>query len=515
MRGGSAPGLDPFSAKTLKNNLKFLLSPLTHIINLSITSGVFPSVFKTAKVIPLYKSNDKANLNNYRPISLLSIISKVLEKCVKEQLQSFLENNSILSQRQFGFRKGKNSSEALFLLNKDVTELINNNKKCILLFIDLAKAFDSLDRNILFRKLECVGIRNTALKWFKSYLSDRKQVVSVCNQISDETNVNYGVVQGSTLGPLLFLVYINNLDKLNISGKLYLFADDTAVVFQGNTWEEVYRNASYDLSAIKLWFDQNILTMNVSKTKCLPIALRTNAEPPVYLKIKLHICGNIGNLSCNCQNIESVNSYKYLGVILDRKLKYEHHINSLKNKLRKMIFPFVQLSNILNEKEIKMVYCAFVQSVLQYGILAYGGTNKTLISSLSVVQKSIIKAAFQKSRRYPSHLLFTEASILTVRQIFIKTLLVYTFLHKKDVVTPIAHNYPTRNALNVGCHIPQVVKSVNYTNSFYIANFLYRNIPAEIREAEVAINVYRRLVTAWLLETGSEHAEALITSIYS
>lgn len=514
MRGGSAPGIDNFSTLTLKRNLNFIILPLTHIINLSIKFGVFPLNFKTAKVVPLYKSNDKSSFNSYRPISLLCVLSKVLEKCVKLQLQQFLENNHILAPCQFGFRKGKNSSDALFLLNKFLMESINKNRKSIILFIDLAKAFDSLDKSILFHKLECVGVRNTALKWFKSYLSDRKQIVSICGQTSDTLNVDYGVVQGSTLGPILFLIYINNIDKLNISGRIFLFADDTAVVFEGNTWEEVYRNATHDLQIIKSWFDQNVLTMNVNKTQYLPIALRTVAEPPADLKLVLHTCGNSDSNNCNCHSIERVDQYKYLGVILDSKLRYENHINYLKNKLRKVIFPFILLSQILNEKEIKMVYCAFVQSVIQYGIIAYGGTHRTILEPLSVVQKSIIKAGFQKSKQYPSEMLFRETSIFTVRQLYIKTLLIYTFLNNDLIITPIAHNYPTRNALNIGSQAPRAIKSTNFTNSYFIANILYQNIPQEIRDCEGSKIVFKRLVNSWLLETGSEHAEALITSIY-
>lgn len=515
MRGGSAPGVDGFSTLTLKNNIYYLLRPLMHIVNLSITSGVFPSSFKLAKVTPIFKTGEKSNVNNYRPISLLSVISKVLEKLVKLQLQNFLESNKILSNCQFGFRENKNPSDALFLANKRIFELLNANKKCLTVFIDLAKAFDSLDRNLLLYKLDCVGVRGVALNWFKSYLSDRKQVVSILNQVSNALDVEYGVVQGSTLGPILFLIYINNLDKLNIAGDLFLFADDTAVIFEGDTWKETYQRASTSLTLIKLWFEQNVLSMNVSKTKFLPIALRTGGEPPEDLRVVLHSCGNTLSTTCNCHSIERVDQYKYLGVIIDSKLRYEQHVISLKNKLRKIIFPFYQLSQILNLNEFKMVYCAFVQSVLNYGIVAYGGTYKTILEPLSVVQKTLIKVGLQKNKRYPTELLFKETSILTLRQLYVKTLLTYTFLHKELVLTPISHSYQTRNAQNIGIQMPRVTKSCNNTNSFFIANFLYRNIPAEIRDAEMSISSFKRLITAWLINLGSDNVEALLSSVYA
>jgi len=262
MRGGSAPGVDEFPVSILKANLSNLLPPLKHIVNLSIESGIFPELFKISKVVPLFKSGAKNVKSNYRPISLLSVVSKIIEKCVKIQLQLFLENNSLLSEKQYGFRKGKNTADPLFAINKSIIESVNNNKKALMVFIDLAKAFDSIDRNSLLKKLECIGVRGVALSWFKSYFNGRKQVVSLNGTLSDMAGVNYGVVQGSTLGPLLFLIYINNIDKLNITGELFLFADDTALLFKGSSWKDTYETASNELYLIKKYFDYNVLTLN-------------------------------------------------------------------------------------------------------------------------------------------------------------------------------------------------------------------------------------------------------------
>lgn len=225
-----------------------------------------------------------------------------------------------------------------------------------------------------------------------------------------------------------------------------------------------------------------LLPLFMVKTKYLPIALRSGSEPPNTLKITLHSCGRADSLTCGCHSIERVEYYKYLGVVLDAKLRYENHINYLKMKLRKMIFPFRQISDILNFKEIKTVYCAFVQSVLQYGIIAYGGAHKTIIEPLSVVQKVVIKVGFKKNKLYPSELLFRETSILPVRKLYVRTLIIYVFSKKDSVISPIPHSYLTRHAQNVGTYMPCIVKIVNHTNSFFIANFLYRNIPTEIRD---------------------------------
>jgi hypothetical protein len=302
MRGESAPECDDFSPKILKDHLQIPIQPLKHLINLSLSTGIFPDKFKVPKVIPLHKTRIKSDKNNYRPISLLSILVKVLEKFVKLQLQSYLELNHILSDRYFGFRRGTGTSDALFAINKTIIDFVNTHEKILLIFIDLAKAFDSIDSNILFSKLNYVGIRGIELVWFKRYLSSRSQVVSLNNVLSDERNVDYGIIQRSTLGPLLFLIYINNIDKLAISGEIFLFSDDTAVIFKGLNWDEVFKKASSELRVLRDWFTENVLSMNISKTKCMPVALRPTSKPPSppELRLVLHMCDAAGRNNCDC-----------------------------------------------------------------------------------------------------------------------------------------------------------------------------------------------------------------------
>jgi len=234
LRGGSAPGFDCISADFLKQHFNVLKIPLLHIVNTSLRTGEFPDAFKVAKVIPIYKGNDITNVANFRPISLLSVFTKVLEKIVKDQLSVYLETNNILTSCQYGFRKNKNITEAFFKLNKLINSAITSGKKLLITFFDLAKAFDSIKRSLLLKKLKLIGIKGVTLNWFKIYLSNRKQFVSINGMNSDQESVNYGVIQGSTLGPLLFLIYINNLSKIPISGDMFLFADDAAICFQGN-----------------------------------------------------------------------------------------------------------------------------------------------------------------------------------------------------------------------------------------------------------------------------------------
>lgn len=515
LRGNSAPGVDGIKASFLKEHFHILSKPLLHIVNESIRSGEFPDVFKVAKVIPLYKSNDVTCTSNFRPISLLSVFAKVIEKIVKDQLTKYLEDNDILTDTQFGFRKSKNISDALFYLNKDINSAISKNNRSLVVFLDLAKAFDSVDRENLLNKLELIGVRGKSHDWFKSYFENRRQQVSINGICSGGKSVDYGVIQGSTLGPLLFLIYINNLSKINISGKLYLFADDTAIFFENKEWKKLFDNASKDLAVVKKWFDNNTLTLNVSKTKFLPISLRDRGDI-LYDNIRIHTCGNTSSLTCGCNIIEQVSSYKYLGVVFDSKLSWNKHIEYVNKRLRKMIYAFRQLNQVLNIHELKMAYCAYIQSILEAGIIAYGGAYKSILKPLEITQKAIIKAALGVGRRYPTEDVFSNFKVFDIRQLYVRNIMLFTCKKRGEFLENPVHEYNTRCALNIGVHAPKILRSFSVTNSFVIAHYIYRNIPDELRKwNSYSIQQYKTLVNRWIVETGRDNIELIIASNYT
>jgi hypothetical protein len=514
IRGSSAPGWDSIPARLIKDNIDTLIIPLEHIINLSIHSGKFPEALKVAKVIPIHKSDSKSSIANYRPISLLTITSKILEKCVKNQLTNYLEHNHIIDNIQYGFRSNKNTSDALFDVTKFVSQQIGSRKRVLLSFLDLAKAFDSVDRNKLIEKLRAIGVLNIALDWFKSYFRNRLQQVSINGTESPPTNVDYGVVQGSNLGPLLFTIYINDISNLQLDGKLYLFADDMALITYGNSWDEVYTNASRDLLKIKKWLDINILTLNVGKTKCLPIFTRRDAGPGARV-LRVHVCGEPQSGTCNCNIIERVNEYKYLGIILDSKFSWVPQIQQLKMRIRKLLYAFGQLSQVLTVAHCRTVYYAYVQSLLEYGIVAWGGSSSAVLKPLAVSQKAIMKKILRRSARYPTQLLFQEFPVLNIRQLYIKNLAIY-ILKNRNIFTNIEHNYHTRNRMQLGIQIPRLMHRLNTSNSFYLAHSLYRNLPWDIlHSGEVGIAVLKRRLGLWLLGIGHVACEELIRSQYT
>jgi hypothetical protein len=515
LRGGSAPGYDSIHSKLIKENIDLLSTPLLHIINLSFSKGIFPKVFKIAKVIPLYKSGNKGDENSYRPISLLSVFSKIFEKCIKEQFVMYLKINHLISNNQFGFRDDKNTSNALYTLNSYLRQGLNNNKYILLLFIDLAKAFDSIDRLLLFDKLKSIGVTGIALQWFKSYLSDRSQVVSVNGIESDLLNIDYGVVQGSTLGPLLFLVYIDELARINMEGDLLLYADDTAVCFQGNSWEDVYGHASNGLVTMKKWFDENILSMNVQKTKIMPIFLRKGGAPPDNLKLKLHMCTGTVSGDCSCAIIDRVDCYKYLGIFIDCKLTWSTHILHIKSRLRKMIYVFNQLRDCLNLNEIRKVYFAYIQSVLMYGLIAWGGTYSTYLDQISITQKAIIKVCLRVDRRYPSILVFENFKVLNIRQLFIKSVLIYCFKNREVLGSNVEHRYMTRSTAGNTVHISRNRRAVCDRNVSYLSLIILRNAPAYISDpGQCSLCTYKKRLMNWLSSLSDPETERLLRSLY-
>lgn len=517
LRGGSAPGHDGFSAKALKENIHILTTPLQHIINLSILSGIFPDNFKMAKVVPLHKSNTVTDKSNFRPISLLSVFSKILERIVKDQLTDYLDNNNILCNCQFGFRKDKNINDALYEVVKQINLSFTKNNRSMLIFLDLTKAFDSVDRGKLLQKLDLIGVRGNALAWFRSYLTERRQSVSICGVNSDALPIDFGVVQGSTLGPILFLIYINNISRLKLFSKLSLFADDTLIFIESSNWQDARIKALHDLMFIKQWLDQNTLSLNISKTKFMPISLRECSDYTLR-DLTIHSCGDYLNLTCNCEAIERVTTYKYLGVIIDHRVRWAEHIQYIKTKIRKYLFAFRQLREVLNDNEIKIVYYAYIQSLLSFGIVAWGGANKSILEPLYVVQKSILKVAFNKARRYPTDTLFQDVSVLNIRQLFIKHLMVFIFKHYNSIFSPILHTYSTRYSANVGFLTPTINKSFSTTTPVYIAHALLlnlqRNKPNFNLFSCTSISIFKKQVTDWINQIGLEGAENVITSVY-
>ena len=279
----------PFSIPTkLLKMLKSILSaPLAFLFNCSFSSGVVPNNLKLARIIPVYKKGPKIYVSNYRPISLLSIFNKILEKIMYKRLINFLEKNEAIFHGQFGFRSNHSTSHALLLITDKIQKAIENKTFACGIFLDLQKAFDTVDHSILLKKLEYYGIRGLPLQWFSSYLKNRKQFVSIGNDASNQKPITCGVPQGSVLGPLLFLIYINDFSNSATSLDFHLFADDSNLFYSHQNLQVLERNVNEQLSKVHEWLCANKLSLNIEKSNFV-LFHPVQKKPNYILNLKIH-----------------------------------------------------------------------------------------------------------------------------------------------------------------------------------------------------------------------------------
>ena len=373
---GKADGLDGIPTSLLKLSFTSVASSLTHIFNLVISTGNIPSDWKSARVTPIHKADSKVDPANYRPISVLSVIGKLFEKAIFNQVYTYLHQNNLLSKYQSGFRPMHSTLTALIDITDNWYFNIDNGLTNAILFIDLKKAFDTIDHEILLSKLELYGFNGASLNLFRDYLSDRTQVTVINNVNSDTSRIRCGVPQGSILGPLLFLLYINDLPNCNLRSDVRMYADDTNLTFASTDPEELFSSLTHDLSNLKQWLDSNRLSLNVLKTKCLFTGTRHKIS---LLPSEPHIC-------LDGHFIERVNSYKCLGVHVDEKLSWEAHISEIVSKVAKVLAALRRLKPICPQSTLVTIYKSLILPHLEYCSAVWGCIGNGLSLKLEKLQ---------------------------------------------------------------------------------------------------------------------------------
>ena len=383
----------------LLNDIAIILSD---IFNLSIRTGKFISRLKTAKVIPLYKmKGSEQELSNFRPIALLSNLDKIFEKLTHKRFSQFLERNKIIFDRQFGFQRNHSTNDNLICLTEAIREKLDQSEFSCGVFLDLQKAFDNVDHNILLKKLEHYGFRGISGKWIKSYLCNRKQFVSVDNTPSKSMSISYGVPQGSVLGPLFFLLYINDLQNCLKYGKSYIFADDTAIVVSHKKLKSLKKRLNIDLKLLHNWLCSNKIGLNVSKTET--ILFRHPKKKVDYdLKLKLH-----GKRLCLSQKT------KYLGIHIDEHLSWKTHCDEVAKKLRRANGILSKLRHFLPLRTMVQIYHALFQSHVNYGIQVWA-QNLPKNNRIQTLQKIAIRLMTHSPPHTPSLPIFRQLNILKI-----------------------------------------------------------------------------------------------------
>jgi len=366
------------------------------------------------------------------------------------------------------------------MLVRNVYNSFEKNKKCLAVFLDLTKAFDMVSHDILYDKLENYGIRGTPLEMFKNYLQNRKQYVRIGNVESSGLVVKRGVPQGTVLGPILFLIYVNELANWVGNGKVISYADDTALLYEGDTWESTTKNAAHGIGAIKKWLDENLLVLNFSKSHFMTFAPTEKTLPDIK-KLTVHnpACSTDSN-DCLCSlTITKVDKIKYLGVVIDKHLKWKEHTEYLSKNLRNIVYKFYQLRNILNFSILKMIYNSLVESVLRYCIVVWGGLYDEHLQALDVTQKYIIKVIMKKPKRYPTSLLFTESQLFDIRTLYSYTAIIY--VHKHKTMEIIDHRYSTRTREVNQLRRPLYRLTISQRFIDYLGILLYNKVELNIR----------------------------------
>ena len=425
----SSPGWDDISSKVCRSSIASFVTPLTHILNLSLSQGTVPKELKIARVTPIFKAGDKQLISNYRPISVLPVFSKILEKIVYKRLSDFIENHELFYKYQFGFRNNHSTSHALITSTTEITSALDRGCSTLGVFLDLKKAFDTVDPKILLLKLEQYGVRGTPLSWFRSYLMDRSQCVKVLNNQSPFLPIHCGVPQGSVLGPLLFLLYINDIDKVCPNLCPILFADDTNLFISGENITNLYNSMNNALSKISLWLKTNKLSINIEKTHYM---LFTNKKPK-----------NIPNLSLNMNGtpLQKVESTKFLGVIIDEKLNFKKHIDYIRKKMSKNIGIISKAKQYFDVHTLTTLYYTFVYPYLNYCIEVWGSASVTSLNVLLKLQKRICRIISHSGFLAHSLPLFKSLRILTVTDIYHLSLATFIFRFKKNLLPSIFNDY--------------------------------------------------------------------------
>ena len=389
LKNTSSCGSDNISLRFLKESLPVIIPYLTCIVNTSIVTGIFPESWKHAIVVPIFKTGDVMEPKDYRPISLLPIISKVLEKVIAAQLASHLENNHLLSNTQHGFRPKLSTESALLTLSNTLLETIDRKNISLVTLCDLSKAFDSVNHEILLRKLRMLRIDSF---WFHSYLHNRTQSVRIGKHVSNKLDVAYGVPQGSVLGPILFSIFVNDLSQHIPDCLVIQYADDTQLIHTGeitSIYDLVHRG-EVALSQAKGYFHLNGLMLNTTKTQCMFVGSKG-----LISQIPPNTC-----LQVDDTNIFPSSSLKNLGVYFDSHMTFNTHVNKISKKIFSTILYINRSKDCFNRRARITLMHTLVLSIINYGIKIWGTTNITLTQQIQKLQNFAAKVALGNGAKF-------------------------------------------------------------------------------------------------------------------
>lgn len=426
-------GIYKINTQILLGTYKSILHHITFFFNLCIRNAIFPDNLKIAVITPLFKSGKRDMFSNYRPISLLPTFSKILEKIIFQTLSSYLDTHKILYPFQFGFRVNHSTFMPIVHMYDQITRNLEAREITCTIYLDLKKAFDTVSIDILLKKLDFIGIKGNLLDIIKSYLSNRQQMTKVQNQYSKKRPVVLGVPQGSILGPLLFILYVNDIFNVSNLAHFYLFADDTAIMIKGKSTEQLQCNINQLVPLISKWFQSNRLSLNASKT---------------YYQIYSGKGVPDLNVQLNRFKIERKKCIKYLGIHFDENLKWHSHISNVEKNISRNLGIMGRVKHLLTSRELLILYNALILPYLNYCAMVWGRNYLSSVKRIIVLQKRAMRIIDKKPYLYPTNELFIKHHILKfpdiVREQIIMVLLAYI---NKNLPDPVAKMFEYQKPL--------------------------------------------------------------------
>ena len=446
----------------LKVYKEFFSEKLFQLINISFEAGIFPDLCKLAKVIPIHKKDDKSSIFNYRPISLLPLFSKIFEKIIYKRLYTYFNDNKLIYHQQFGFRANHSTNHALISLTEQIKSKLDTGHYVGGIFIDLEKAFDTVNHTMLCRKLEYYGIRGIPNLLIKSFLSNRKQYVSINGFESNIKEISCGVPQGSTLGPLLFLIYINDFQYSLDKSKASHFADDTNILYASKSIKTIETVLNHELKLASTWLCANKLSLNEDKTKLIIFHSRNKVLNENSISIKL-----------NNKKLSLSKSVNYLGLSIDDCLSWNNHISNLSRKLSRANGILSKLRYNAPKNVCISVYYSIFYSHINYGNSVWTLTSEENLNSIRILQKKCLRIINFSEFNAHTNELFSIDKLLKLDDVIEFNHLKIIFEYKNNLLPDTlnslflkstdVHSYMTRNAKSSGLFIP-TIQSVKHGN---------------------------------------------------
>lgn len=488
MNTNKSPGLDGIRAIDIKKISHKIAAAIAKLINSSIEKNIYPSELKTGIVRPIFKKGRNADYDNYRPITILPTVDKIIERFLCHQIYKFYADNNILSETQYGFQPSKNTTQLLTAFTDLLNSYLNDRMHVLVVFIDYSKAFDTLRHEVLLERLDDCGVRGPVLGWCKDYLNDRAFYVKVAEMLSDKKMVDEGTAQGSVLGPLHYLSYVNNLPNVIQRSKIFQFADDTCLVAAHHDINVALNELQVDFDNLIKWSHDAGLVLNVSKTKLMYISSSQNRKTQ-EIKLIAHKHDCLHNRyrvhRCDCVNIDVVSKHIYLGLIIDDRLKWTEHINMVCDKLKAILSKFAIIKYKIPYTILLNLYKALGESIIGYGLSSYGLTSKSHLDRIYELQLRLLKTIVPtkvKDRFVNNYYgLFFFCKVLPVHQ-KVKYCLLTEQYFNKDLQVTFSGELKTRQQHEGRLIIPSYTNLYGKNKLNITVPILINNLPMQLKQ---------------------------------